>query len=119
CGGDPEARASAGAPGELKTLDLNPLQVSLAGAELTGEGSVEFPTPGPVPQPVGSVTLSLTGGLALIDKLVALGFLPPEQAAFAKGMAGVVARPVGEDALESLIEFTPGGGITANGMPLQ
>ncbi|MGB3407343.1 MAG: hypothetical protein WBA67_07595, partial [Jannaschia sp.] len=31
-GGDPEAIASAGAPGELKTMDLNQLQVSLAGA---------------------------------------------------------------------------------------
>ena len=35
------------------------------------------------------------------------------------GMAGVVARPAGEDALESTIEFTEGGGIVANGLPLR
>ncbi|WP_371155651.1 hypothetical protein [Jannaschia sp. 2305UL9-9] len=119
-GGDPAAMAAMnGAPGELRTLDLTQLNIALAGAMLQGNGMLEFPTPGPVPQPVGTLNLSLDGGLALADKLVALGFLPAEQVAFAKGMAGVVARPVGEDQLESEIVFTPDGGITANGLPLQ
>lgn len=118
--GDPAALAAVGGPpGELRTMDLTQLNLSLAGAQLLGNGALEFPTPGLIPQPVGMISLSLDGGLALIDKLVALGFVPPEQAAFAKGMAGVVARSVGEDRLESEIEFTPGGGISANGLPLR
>ena len=117
--GDPAALEDGGAPGELKTMDLTQLRIALAGAELLGSGAVSFPNPGPVPMPVGNVTLSLNGGLGLLDKLVALGFVPAEQAAFVKGMAGVVAKPVGEDMLESEIVFTEGGGITANGLPLQ
>jgi len=119
-GGDPEAMAGLqGPPGELKSMELSQLQLTVAGAELKGTGSLDFPTPGPIPQPVGKVNLTLDGGMALLDKIVALGFVPAEQAAFIKGMSGVVARPVGEDQLESEIEFTEGGGITANGLPLQ
>ncbi|PWJ22254.1 DUF2125 domain-containing protein [Jannaschia seohaensis] len=118
--GDPEAMAGlSGPPGELKSMELAELLVSLAGAELTGAGALEFPNPGPIPQPVGTVTLALNGGLALVDRLVALGFVPPQQAAMAKGMAGMVAETVGEDQLRSVIEFTPSGAITANGMPLR
>jgi hypothetical protein len=117
---DPEAMAGLGAPpGELRTLEIAELLVSLAGARLTGEGAVTFAEGAPVPQPVGTVTLALEGGFALLDGLVALGFLPAEQATFIRGMAGVVAQPVGEDSLRSEIEFTEGGGITANGMALR
>jgi hypothetical protein len=117
---DPEAMAGMTAPpGELRSLDLTELLVSVAGAELTGEGSVTFPNPGMVPQPVGAVTLTLDGGFALLDRLVALGFVPAQQAAFVRGMAGTVAETVGEDKLRSVIEFAEGGGITANGMPLR
>jgi hypothetical protein len=118
--GDPEAMmALGGPPGELRSLDLTELLVSIAGAELTGEGSVTFPNPGPIPQPVGTVTLNLAGAFGLMDSLVALGFVPAEQAAFVRGMSGMVAEQVGEDQLRSVIEFTEGGGITANGMPLR
>lgn len=118
--GDPEALAAVnGPPGELQTMDLNQLQLTFGGAELRGNGALEFPVPGPVPQPVGTINLALDGGLGLLDKLVALGFVPADQAAFVKGMAGVVAKPVGEDQLESEIVFSEGGGISANGLPLQ
>ena len=118
--GDPEAMmALGGPPGELRSLELAELLVSLAGAELTGDGAVTFRNGGPVPQPVGTVTLNLTGGFALMDALVALGFIPAEQAAFVRGMSGMVAETVGEDALRSVIEFTETGGITANGLPLR
>ncbi|CTQ49364.1 DUF2125 domain-containing protein [Jannaschia donghaensis] len=118
--GDPDAMAAmTGPPGSLKTLTLNQLLVTLAGAELRGTGDVDFPEETIIPEPVGTVELALDGGFALIDRIVALGFIPAEQAAFVKGMAGAVARPVGDDQLESTIEFTPGGGITANGMPLK
>ncbi|MCK0168721.1 DUF2125 domain-containing protein [Jannaschia sp. S6380] len=117
--GDPEAMATLqGPPGTLDSLTIERILLDLVGATLRGSGELAFPTPDPS-QPVGTIELSLDGGFALIDKLVALGFVPAEQAAFVKGMAGAVAKPVGDDQLETVIEFTEGGGISANGLPLQ
>ncbi len=106
-------------PVELQQMTLNELRISAAGATLTGTGSAEF-APGPVPMPVGSVDLQLSGGLALLDTLQGTGIVPIEQLAMARGMLGAFARPgATPDTLESTIEFTEGGGITANGVPLQ
>ncbi|WGH77336.1 hypothetical protein [Jannaschia ovalis] len=117
--GGPEAMARLqGPPGELEGVTINELVISFAGAELRGSGDLDFPTPDPT-TPVGSITLALDGGFQLLDSLVALGFVPAEQAGFFKGMAGAVSRPVGDDQLESTIEFSEGGGISANGMPLR
>lgn len=113
------AMAAALPPIEPEDLSLEELEVTAGGASLTGSGAVTFPVLAPVPQPVGRIDLRLTGGLALLDTLVAMGLVPADQATFARGMAGVVARPAGEDALESTIEFTEGGGIVANGLPLR
>ncbi len=48
-----------------------------------------------------------------------MGLLPPERAAFARGMLGFVARPTGTDAYATEIELGADGSVTANGMPLQ
>ena len=118
--GGPEAMAEAeGVPGKFRSLDLTELTLTVAGAALRGSGALTFPNATPVPEPVGTIELTLEGGFALMDKLVALGFVPAEQAAFVKGMAGAVTRPVGDDQLRSTIEFTEGGGISANGLPLR
>ncbi|WP_308915840.1 hypothetical protein [Jannaschia sp. LMIT008] len=117
--GDPEAMIGMTEPPVLpETLDLSTLLVRFGGAELRGDGSVEFPA-GQFPFPVGRVDLALDGGMTLLDRLVAMGLVPPAQATGIRAMSGVVMRSVGEDMMESTIEFTPGGGITANGLPLQ
>jgi hypothetical protein len=106
-------------PGELRDMTLNELRISVGGATLTGSGSAEF-APGPIPMPVGSVDLQLSGGNGLLDRLQAAGLVPIEQLAMVRGMLGAFARPgATPDTLESTIEFTEGGGITANGVPLQ
>jgi hypothetical protein len=119
---DPEAAGAAmfGAPpAELVDMTLNELRISAAGATLTGTGSATF-APGPVPMPVGSIDLQLSGGNALLDTLQASGMVPIEQLAMARGLLGAFARPGAmPDTLESTIQFTEGGGITANGVPLQ
>jgi len=116
-GADPSTMAAP--PGELRNLTLNELRITAGGATLTGSGSAEF-APGPVPQPVGSVDLQLSGGNALLDTLQGAGIVPIEQLAMVRGMLGAFARPgASPDTLESTIEFTEGGGITANGVPLQ
>ncbi|CUH38988.1 hypothetical protein JSE7799_01707 [Jannaschia seosinensis] len=118
--GDPEAMAELqGPPGDLRTLSINEILIAFAGAELRGEGELEFPGSGAMPEPLGTIELALDGGFALLDRIVALGLIPAEQAAFIRGMAGAVAAPTGPDQLESTIEFTEGGGVTANGMPLR
>jgi hypothetical protein len=115
--GDPAAMADLqGPPGVPRTLNLTELLVRFGGAELRGEGAVEFDE---AMAAVGTVELALDGGMALMDRLVTLGVLPQEQAMGLRAMLGVVARPVGEDNLVSTIELTEGGGVLANGMQIR
>jgi hypothetical protein len=63
-------------PAELDSLNIKRLRLSLAGAELTGEGALTFDnsdteTFDGMPKPIGDIGLSLTGGNGLLDKLVA------------------------------------------------
>ncbi|MEM9797201.1 MAG: hypothetical protein AAF919_11970 [Pseudomonadota bacterium] len=117
---DPQAFENLqGPPLMPQSMAINTLNLALAGAALTGSGDLSFTSNGLAPQPVGTIELALDGGFALLDGLVAMGVLPQQQAGFFRGMAGTVAQQVGEDRLETVIEFTPEGGITANGMPLR
>ncbi len=107
-------------PGEIRSLTINELRLAMAGAELTGSGDMTFAEGQIIPMPVGQVDLQLSGGFALLDRLQATGLVPVEQLAMARGLAGAFARPgATPDTLETTIEFTEGGGITANGVPLQ
>jgi hypothetical protein len=106
-------------PGELVDLSLNELRIAVAGAELTGTGSATF-APGPMPMPIGSVDLQLRGANALLDRLQNSGLVPIEQLAMARGLMGAFTRPGAEpDTVQTTIQFTEGGGISANGVPLQ
>ena len=101
-----------------ETLDINEVMLSVAGAELRANGAMSFEVYGVgTPIPDGQVTVELDGAYGLLDKLVALGFVPPGQVAIARGMAGAVAQQVGDDQLRSELAFGPNG-ITANGLPL-
>lgn len=109
-----------GPPGELRSLRLNDLELSFAGASLEGSGDVTFEPGQVVPSPVGSIDLQLAGANALLDRLTQAGLLPMEQAAMVRGMVGMFARPGPTmDTLETTITFLPGGGLTANGIPLR
>jgi len=120
---DPNAAAAmgAGGPGQFENVQINKLLLDAAGAKLEGNGDVAFDNtdfstiPG-MPKPVGQVNLSLVGGNALLDKLVAMGLLPQDQAMGARMMMGLFAVPGGApDSLNSKIEFTDEGTILANG----
>ena len=109
-----------GAPGEVQSLSVNELRLGMVGAELTGTGDFTFDNATMPPVPVGAIDLQLVGGNGLIDRLVSMGALPQEQAMGARMMLGLFARPGGgDDTLTSRIEFTPQGGIIANGQPLR
>lgn len=113
------------APGELHSLKINELLVSLVGAELTGDGDFTFDNSntdefGGVPAPTGVANLQLVGANALIDKLIEMGFVSDQDALGARMMMGLMAVPGDEpDTLNSKIEFTEDGQILANGQRIK
>ena len=106
-------------PGQLESLDINALELSLAGAELTGSGAFTFNNDTEEPVPAGTARLLLVGGNTLLDTLVGMGLLPEEQAMGARMMLGLFARPDGEDTLVSDIEVTEDGQVLANGQRIR
>lgn len=124
---NPEVAENLGdeVPGKLESLALNDLQVTIAGAELTGKGAFTFDnddlqTFGGVPRPEGAIDLALSGGITLLDKLTAMQLVPQEQAMGIKMMSGLFAKPgAGPDTLTTKIEIDANGGVSANGQQLQ
>ena len=125
---DPEAMASIGpgeAPGELESLSLDALRIAGGGAEITGEGAFTFdnenPSPqfGGMPQPEGQVSFVATGVNSLMDNLVQMGLLPPDQVMGARMMMGMFATATGDDELSSTIEINDQGHVIANGQRIQ
>lgn len=124
---DPPAPAVLNAPGfapvEFETLAINRLEIALAGAELGGEGKFEFEeapdNTGPA-LPVGTMNFVLSGANGLIDKLVAMGLLPEEQAMGARMMMGLLGTPGdAPDTLTSTIELREGMQVFANGQRIR
>lgn len=126
---DPMAMAQMGAggaqPGELHSLDVSNLKVSAAGAELLGDGAFTFDnsdltTFDGLPAPTGKLNLSLAGGNGLLDKLVAMGLIPDQDASGVRMMMGLFAVPgSAPDTLSSTIEVQGNGQIFANGQRIQ
>ena len=113
-------------PGALEAMDIKEMKLAIAGAEFTGMGGFTFDmnnlsTFNGIPAPTGSLDLQLNGANGLLDKLVAMGLLPQEQAMGARMMSGLFARPGdGPDSLVSKIEIDgASGSISANGQRLQ
>lgn len=115
----PEAAESDVPPVEVHSLDVNDVQLSLAGSALTGTGAMTFDNSAGVPMPLGEINLRLVGANALMDNLVAMGLMPEDQVMFVRMMLGLYAVPSGEDELTSKIEFQEGGKILANGQQVQ
>ncbi|MBZ4022105.1 hypothetical protein CKO11_06490 [Rhodobacter sp. TJ_12] len=115
----PEAAQSPVPPIEMESLDVNKLQLTVAGADLSGKGALTFDNSMGMPMPIGAIDLQLSGANKLMDGLVAMGMMPQDQVMFAKMMMGLYAVPKGEDLMTSTIEFKEGGRIFANGQPIQ
>ncbi len=126
---DPEAaeamETSDGVPGELNALEIRDVTVSAAGAELNGTGAFTFDNSDTttfegMPKPTGSIDLFLVGGNGLLDRLVAMGLLPQQQAQGARMMMGMFAVPGnGPDTLNSKIEIDEAGQVRANGQRIR
>ncbi|WP_170106725.1 DUF2125 domain-containing protein [Rhodovulum imhoffii] len=104
---------------EVESVALNDLTLSMGGAILTGTGAFTVDNSTAVPNPDGTVNLRLEGGNALLDNLVTMGLVPPDQANGLRMMIGLFARPgEGEDTLVSDITFKDRQ-ILANGQRLK
>lgn len=123
---DAAAMEAAGdaSPFQLNALDINTLQVSAVGAELTGNGAFTFDnadmtTFEGIPAPTGKLDLKLTGANALLDKIVAMGFITQDDAMGYKMMVSMFANATPDkDEMTSTLEFKDKG-FYANGQRLQ
>ncbi|SFR55484.1 hypothetical protein SAMN04488005_2844 [Yoonia tamlensis] len=107
-------------PFELNTLSLDTLNVSVAGAAVTGAGDFTFdPTDtqtfAPLPRPEGEVAIKVNGLNQLIDNLIAMGLVPEEQVMGPRMMIGMFAQTTGEDQLETALEVNGEGHVLVNG----
>ncbi len=112
-----------GFPGKLQSLSLNELTIDAVGLSVDGTGEFTFDNtdtttfPG-MPRPEGKATINVVGANALIDKLIAMGLIPAEQAMMPRMMLGMFAKPTGDDALQSVIEVKDGQ-VLANGQRIR
>mmetsp|Transcript_12621 Transcript_12621/g.20082 ORF Transcript_12621/g.20082 Transcript_12621/m.20082 type:complete len:502 (-) Transcript_12621:78-1583(-) len=112
-------------PGELNALNINDIQLNLAGAALEGAGSFTFDNTDMesfdgFPRPEGSLDVKIAGINGLMDKLISMGLLPEEQAMGARMMMGMFTQPGdGDDTLVSKIEVNDKGQVLANGQRLK
>ena len=112
-----------GFPGKIESLSLNNLTVDAVGLNVNGTGEFTFDNtdtttfPG-MPRPDGTVTIDVAGANALIDNLITMGLIPAEQAMMPRMMLGMFAKPVGEDAVQSVIEVKDGQ-VMANGQRIR
>ena len=125
---DSDAMEAAAAAGETpvmpETLMLRAFRLAIAGAVMEASGGFSFtgaPTAasGGFPSPVGALDLDLKGANGLLDDLVATGLVGDQEIMAARMMMGLLAVPVGEDHLQSVIEMTEEGHIIANGQRIQ
>jgi len=113
-----------GPPALPQSVTLNELTAAFGGARLKGEGEVKINLANMhsydgMPQPIGKVHLNLKGGFGLLDKLAELGLVPDDAVFTIRAMSGAFAKPVGDDELETEVEFTEKGGVTVNGQMIK
>lgn len=119
-----EAFDSPNFPGKIFAAKLAELDIRAAGATVSGTGDLTFDnddmtTFDGFPAPVGTISLQGTGINGLIDNLISMGLVPEDQAMMGRMMLGMFTQSTGDDALESVIEFAPGGEISANGQRIR
>ena len=116
---EPQADTMPEAPFMPRTLTVNRIALDAVGATADITGSLEF---GDNPnEPVGKLNGSFEGVNGLMDKLVAMGFVPQEQMMGMRMMLAMFAKPVaGEpDRMTTELEFREGGAVFANGQQIK
>jgi hypothetical protein len=121
---DQAARAAAGPPGALLSLDLASVTASGLGALFSGAGALTFDNSDTVtydgmPAPTGTLTFNASGVNALIDTLVGMGVVPEGDLTGLRLALAMIAKPGPDpDTLTSAIEFR-GAELYVNGQRLR
>jgi Uncharacterized protein conserved in bacteria (DUF2125) len=103
-----------------ESLDIKDLSLKVAGAAFAATGAFTFDNSAGVPVPLGEANVSLTGGNALIDGLIATGMVTEEDAMGARMMMGMFFTPGADaDSLTTKIEAKAGNEIYVNGNRIQ
>jgi len=113
-----------GIPAELNTLESLRMELSAVGVAADAEGSFVFDnndmvTFGGVPRPEGSLSANASGVNALLDRLIAMGLVPEDQAMMPRMMMGMFARVTGDDQLSTTVEVNAEGHLIVNGQRMQ
>jgi hypothetical protein len=102
-----------------ETLDITSIAARLAGAAINATGAFTFDNSPGFPMPLGSADVAVSGASQLIDGLISIGLLTPEDAMGARMMMGAFMVPGAEpDSLTTKIEAKEGFQILVNGQPL-
>lgn len=103
-----------------ESLNINDLTLKIAGAALVGSGAFTFDNSSGLPVPLGEANVSLMGGNALVDGLIATGIITEEDAMGARMMMSMFMTPGADaDSLTSKIEARAGNEIYVNGQRIQ
>ena len=112
------------APGILNSLEIPQIVARALGAEVTAKGAFTFDasdmaTIPDMPMPTGKIDIRATGLNSLVDKLVAMGLLPQDQAMQGKIMMSMFAlNDMTKDEITTVLEFKDKH-FFANGAQLQ
>ncbi len=111
-------------PVTLDNLSLTELEITAAGAMITGTGDMAFDntdleTFNGFPRPEGKIALRAVGLNGLLDNLGQMGILPPEQLMGPRMMLSMFTVVEAQDTLTSTIEIKEGGQILANGQRIR
>ncbi|MBL1436755.1 MAG: DUF2125 domain-containing protein [Rhodobacteraceae bacterium] len=113
-------KAWEGMPAILHNITLESFLVGFENARIEGEGTVDFSTETDVPEPNGgTLSFTLTGIPALLEKLGGLPLVGPATIAQANGMLGMFTSAGEGGALVSEVEFGEGGFISVNGLQVK
>lgn len=119
-----EALNNTDMPFELAEVELESLRIAAAGAVVTGQGAFTFDNSdmqsfAPLPKPEGDVIVEVSGLNRLMDNLVSMGLIAPEDIMAPRMMMGLFARSTGDDRLETKLEVTSDGRVLANGQQIR
>lgn len=106
------------------SVTINQLMIAAVGASAQGSGRFtldmsDMETIPGVPRPEGSALLEVEGANGLIDRLVSLGVIGPEEAGMARLGMGFIARSTGDDAFQTEVEVNPEGHVMVNGQRMR
>lgn len=115
-----EAKGNVAPPPDIESLEVRSFEVAGAGLEATGSGSFTFDDAAGVPVPVGTASARVEGLDRLIDAVVSLGWITPENARNARlGLATVFRAGDGPDVRVMEVEARPDGSVFVNGVQMR